>query len=238
MRLFQIPFSHNCIKVRHVLDLKGITYETVNINPALRGEVKRVSGQELVPTLVDRGHVVSGSTPILLYLEEHHPDPALLPDEPQQWAECIALMNWADGTFMALTRRLAYFQVLSVPERLGQMFFPHMAPAAQRVAGRGSALVLRLRFGIDAERNRRDEESARRAARVAVDRLAGEEHLVGDRLTLADITLAAMTAPLQYTKPRVREDPHVEALLRWGSGVLGVDFTPLRPPTSGAVYQT
>ncbi len=79
MRLYQIPFSHNCIKARHVLDLKGIDHEVVNINPALRGEVKRVSGQTLVPTLVDRGHVVSGSTPILLYLEEQRREPALLP---------------------------------------------------------------------------------------------------------------------------------------------------------------
>jgi glutathione S-transferase len=37
MRLYQIPFSHNCRKARHVLDLKGIEYEAVNINPALRG---------------------------------------------------------------------------------------------------------------------------------------------------------------------------------------------------------
>jgi glutathione S-transferase len=76
MRLYQIPFSHNCIKVRHVLDLEGIDHAVVNINPAPRGEVKRVSGQTLVPTLVDRGHVVSGSTPILLYLEEQRPEPA------------------------------------------------------------------------------------------------------------------------------------------------------------------
>jgi glutathione S-transferase len=82
MRLYQIPFSHNCIKARHVLDLKGVEHEVVNINPALRGEVKRVSGQVLVPTLVDRGNVVSGSTPILLYLEEHRPSPRSCPGTP------------------------------------------------------------------------------------------------------------------------------------------------------------
>ena len=142
----------------------------------------------------------------------------------------MVLMDWADGTFMALARRLAYFQVLAAPGRLGEMFFPGMPPAAQRLAGRTAALIVRLRFGIDAQRNRADEERARRAARVAVDRLAGGEHLVGDRLSLADITLAAMTAPLQYTAAEVREDPYVRVLLEWGSRVLGSDFTPLRPP--------
>src|SRR5512145_2793743 len=131
MRLYQIPFSHNCIKVRHVLDLKGAEYEVANINPALRGEIKRISGQELVPTLVDDGKVVSGSTPILLHLEERFPEPDLLPDDPQERAECRVLMDWADGTFMALARRLAYFQVLSAPGRLGEMFFPGMAAPAQ-----------------------------------------------------------------------------------------------------------
>ena len=232
MRLLQIPFSHNCIKVRHVLGLKGVAYETVNINPAVRADVKRLSGQTLVPVLVDRGNVVSGSTPILLYMEARRPDPALLPADPQEQAECMVLMDWADATFMALVRRIAYFQVLAAPGRLGEMFFPGMPPAAQRIAGSGAGMVLRLRFGIDAERNRSDEERARRAARVAVDRLGGEDHLVGDRLTLADITLAAMTAPLQYADRAIRDDPQVRALLDWGARVLGNDFTPLRPPAS------
>jgi glutathione S-transferase len=229
MRLYQIPFSHNCVKVRHVLDLKGVGYETMDINPALRGEVKRMSGQILVPTLVDGGRVVHGSTPILLYMEERHPEPPLLPSDREERAECMVLMDWADGTFMALVRRLAYFQVLAAPGRLGEMFFPGMARPAQRIAGSAAGLLLRARFGISAARNRRDEELARRAARVAVDRIAGADHLVGDRLSLADVTLAAMTAPLQYTSPDVRDDPYVRALLEWGARVLGADFSPLRP---------
>ena len=159
MRLFQIPFSHNCVKVRHVLDLKGIDYEAVNINPALRGDVKRVSGQTLVPTLVDRGHVVSGSTPILLYLEEHQPEPALLPGG-RRGARGVP---GADG----LGRRHVHgahppARLLPGAVRAGPAWARCSSRAcrraAQRVAGAGAALVLRRRFGIDAERNRRDEE--------------------------------------------------------------------------------
>lgn len=230
MRLFQIPFSHNCIKARHVLDLKGLSYDTVDINPALRGEVTRVSGQALVPVLVDRGHVVSGSTEIALYLDERHPDPPLLPDDRQERAECLILSDWADAAFMALTRRLAYFQVLSAPGQLGQLFFPAAAPQVQRVAGAGAAQVLRRRFGISAERNRRDEDRARRVARIALDRLGGEEHLVGDRLTLADITFATMAAPLQYAGRELRDDDAVRALLEWGARTLGAAFSPLPAP--------
>ena len=232
MRLYQIPFSHNSVKVRHVIGLKGVEHEQVSINPALRGEVKRISGQELVPVLVDGEKVVSGSTPILLYLENRFPEPPLLPEDPQELAECRVLMDWADATFMALTRRLAYFQVLSAPGQLGELFFSGMPAPIKRIAGSGATVVLRLRFGISEERNRRDERSARHAARVAVDRLAGADHLIGDRLTLADITLAAMVAPIQYAGRELRSGPNVRTLLDWSSKILGGDFSPLPAPES------
>jgi glutathione S-transferase len=234
MRLFQIPFSHNCVKVRHVLDLKGLRYETVDINPLWRPDVLRASGQVLVPALIDGDRALSDSTPILLYLEEAYPDLQLLPQNGPERAECLVLMDWADATFMALTRRLAYFQVLSGPaENLGGLFFPAISPGMKRGAGAVASLALRTRFGITAKRNRRDADEARRASRVAVERLGERAHLVGDRVTLADVTLAAMSAPLQYTRPEVSADPAVRRLLEWDSQILGRDFTP--PLVSAAV---
>jgi glutathione S-transferase len=225
MRLFQIPFSHNCVKVRRALDLKGLEYETVNINPAVRRTVKRTSGQELVPVLVDSGHSTAGSTQILLDVEERYPDPPLLPVDARDRAECIVLMHWADSAFMELTRRMAYFRVLSrTGADLGKLFFPGWPAAFQRAGAAASAMVLRRRFGITEEQDRLDLESAAQQARVAVDRLDGEEHLVGGELTLADIALAAMAAPLQYTE--VADDPAVSHLLDWSRGVMGDDFTP------------
>ena len=225
MRLFQIPFSHNCVKVRRALDLKGLDYETVNINPAVRRAVKRASGQELVPVLVDGGHAIAGSTQILLDVEARHPDPPLLPADERDRAECVVLMHWADAAFMDLTRRMAYFRVLSgTGADLGKLFFPGWPAALQRAGGTASTMVLRRRFGITEEQNRLDLESAAEQARIAVDRLDGEEHLVAGQLTLADISLAAMAAPLQYTA--VADDPAVAHLLDWSHGVMGDDFTP------------
>ena len=161
MRLFQIPFSHNCVKVRRALDLKGLDYETVNINPAVRRAVKRASGQELVPVLVDSGHAIAGSTQILLDVEERHPDPPLLPADERDRAECVVLMHWADAAFMDLTRRMAYFRVLSgTGADLGKLFFPGWPAALQRAGGAASTMVLRRRFGITEEQNRLDLESA------------------------------------------------------------------------------
>ena len=229
MRLFQIPFSHNCVKVRHVLDLKGIAYETVDINPMWRPEVVRASGQTLVPALVDGGRALAGSTAILLRLEEQYPEPPLLPADPRERAECLVLMDWADATFMALTRRVAYHQVLEGPAQdLGGLFFPGRPELVLTVAGTLAGAALRLRFGITARRNRRDVADSRRAAAIAVERLGGADHLVGDNLTLADVTLATMSAPLQYGGPEVTGDEAVRALLDWDARILGASFSPPR----------
>ncbi len=229
MRLFQIPFSHNCVKVRHVLDLKGVPYECVNINPLWRADVVRASGQTFVPALVDGERAIAGSTPILLHIEDRHPHPALLPTDPRERAECLMLMDWADATFMSLTRRLAYHQVLEGPPRdLGGLFFPGKSERVRTLAGAGAGIGLRVRFRMTGRRNRRDFAEAHRTAAIAVGRLAGAEHLVGDRLTLADVTLATMSSPLQYAGEEVTGDDAVQRLLEWDARILGASFSPPR----------
>ena len=210
MRLFQIPFSHNCVKVRRALDLKGLAYETMDINPALRREVKRASGQELVPVLLDGHHSVAGSTQILLDIEERYPDPPLLPADERERAECVVLMHWADNAFMDLTRRMAYFRVLSgTGADLGRMFFPGYPAQLQRAGAVVASNVLRRRFGISEQQNRRDLESARAAARVAVERLGGEQHLVGGRSPLP--TSRWRRWPRRFSTPPSRMIPRWRA---------------------------
>lgn len=222
MQLFQIPFSHNCVKVRKALDLKQLPYETVNINPVWRRGVKRATGQVLVPALVDGERAVADSTTILLYLEQAYPERPLLPADPAQRAECLILEHWADSTFMARSRRLAYWRVTSAGA-LGDLFFPRAPGRVRGPAGRLAAGALRARFRMTERQNRLDQEGARAGAELAVERLAGAEHLVGDRITIADIALAAMSAPLAFAAPEVREHPAVRELLEWGRQTMAID---------------
>ncbi len=220
MRLHQIAFSHNCVKVRKALDLKGLAYETVDVNPLWRRRLLRETGQLLVPALVDGDRTVADSTAILLHLEQAYPDPPLLPADAQQRAECMILEAWADETFMALTRRLAYWNITSRLDRFGKLFFPGAPAAVQTALARLARLGLRLRLGMSERQNRYDEAEARRAAESAVARLGGRDHLVGDTVTLADVALAAMSAPLAVAVRPVREDPAVQELLAWSDRVL------------------
>lgn len=220
LKLVQIPFSHNCVKVRRALDLKGLAYETVDIAPLNRAPVRLASGQPLVPVLVDGERAISDSTAILLYLEGAYPGRPLLPNDPRLRAECLVLEDWADASFMALTRRLAYWNALSTPDFIEERFFPRARGLSRRVKGQFARRAIRRRFRLSAERNRSDEDEIRRLADLAMKRLGERPYLVGDTLTLADVTLAAMARPLHVAAPVVRAEPSVQALLKWAMGIL------------------
>jgi glutathione S-transferase len=229
VKLFQIPFSHNSVKVRRALELKGLEYERQNVNPAFRGSLRRLSGQWLTPVLVDGERVIADSTAILLYLEEAYPEPSLLPGDPAERADCLVLEDWADATFMALSRRLAYWNFLTSGASLGDLFFPRAPKIVRRLSSPPGSFALRRRLGLSAKRNRRDEAEARRAAELAVGRLAGRDFLVGDRVSIADVALAAMSAPLELTSPAVREHAAVRTLVSWSLKILGVNSYPVDP---------
>ena len=56
--------------------------------------VEAVSGQRLVPVLETDGFVLADSPKILEWLEQHHPEPPLLPAEPSRRAEVRVFCDW------------------------------------------------------------------------------------------------------------------------------------------------
>jgi glutathione S-transferase len=100
MRLYRAPFSTNVERVALALAHKGLEVESVEISYADRSEVERVSGQALVPVLVDDdGLVVSDSMQIVAHLERIHPSPPLYPVDPARRAEVDVLIDWFDGVW-------------------------------------------------------------------------------------------------------------------------------------------
>ena len=219
MKLIQIPFSHNCVKTRLGLARKGLRYEVENIRPVDRASVIRQSGQGLVPVLVDGDRVVPDSTAILLYLEERYPEPALVPKDPARRAECLVLEDWVDRAFMELSRRIAYHAVLETPGRLGSMFFPGSSGFKRRIQERIARRRVAQRFRITDERYPRDVAESKRVAALAIDRLGSSPYLLGSQLTIADLALAAMSAPLAADRS-VAADDSVRRLLEWGTPIV------------------
>jgi glutathione S-transferase len=94
LRLYRIPFSTNVERVTLALAHKGLEVEYVDVDPSDRGEVVRVSGQELVPVLVDGDRVVADSPAIIEYLEERFPERPLYPADSARRAELRVFVDW------------------------------------------------------------------------------------------------------------------------------------------------
>ena len=86
MRLYTYFRSSAAFRVRIALNFKGLAYEPAFVHLA-KGEHRKpeyasVNPQALVPTLVlDDGTRLNQSLAIIEYLEEKHPQPALLPKD-------------------------------------------------------------------------------------------------------------------------------------------------------------
>jgi len=94
LRLFRAPFSTNVERVGLALAHKGLEVESIVISYEDRSPVVEVSGQGLVPVLVDDDVVVPDSVAILRYLDEKWPDPPLFPRDPARRAELDVFLAW------------------------------------------------------------------------------------------------------------------------------------------------
>lgn len=94
IRLYRFPYSANVERVALALAHKKLPVESVVIDPEDRGEVRRVSGQDLVPVIVDGEKVVHDSMEIVRYLEERYPQHPLYPKDPARRAEMLIFIDW------------------------------------------------------------------------------------------------------------------------------------------------
>jgi maleylpyruvate isomerase len=95
MKLYGYYRSSAAYRVRIALNLKGLDYDQEGVH--LRNKDHHAPGylglnpQALVPTLVDGDAVLTQSLAILEYLDETHPEPALLPKDVSGRARIRAL---------------------------------------------------------------------------------------------------------------------------------------------------
>ena len=94
MKLYRAAFSTNVERVALALAHKGLAVESVWIEYSDRSPVERVSGQPLVPVLVDGDEVVVDSMAIVRHLEELHPEPPLYPAERARREEMLVFIDW------------------------------------------------------------------------------------------------------------------------------------------------
>lgn len=86
-------------KVRVVLHEKGIAYDHEFVGPGSRKpEFRRISPLGRIPGFVDGDLAVSDSSVICAYLERIHPDPPMYPREARPYARALWYEEYADTT--------------------------------------------------------------------------------------------------------------------------------------------
>jgi len=131
-RVYRIPFSTNVERVALAAGHKGIELEWVDVAADDRSPVEEVSGQPLVPVLVDGGLVLPDSTAIIDLLERRVPEPPLYPAEPARRAEVRVFVDW-------------FNQVWKRPPNLIAAELERPEPNAARIAELGA----RMRAALD-----------------------------------------------------------------------------------------
>lgn len=102
--------SNAAFRVRVALALKNIPCEEIEVD-ILSGqqfdpEYAALNVEHVVPTFIHNGHRLFQSMAIMEYLDEIHPEPRLLPDNPEEraYARSLALVSVADAHPLVVPR--------------------------------------------------------------------------------------------------------------------------------------
>jgi glutathione S-transferase len=202
LRLITIPISHYCEKARWALERAGMPYrEERHVQGIHQVAARRAGGRITVPVLVTPEGAVADSAEILAWVDERTaPEHRLFPAQAGARDEVERLCGRLDEVLGPRGRRLMYIQMFTARE-LALRFNNEGVPAWEDrtirggwpIARRFIERALKIRPGIEAE----DEAAVWSELDFVADLLAdGRPYLCGESFGAADLTFAALSAPM------------------------------------------
>ena len=172
-RLFHVPLSPFCRKVRLMMGEKRLEVELVEERYWEQDpDFLRRNPAAKVPVLKVDGKMMADSNAICEYLEEKYPEPALMPRDPDGRYEVRRLVAWFDDKFHhEVTSKLLY-------ERVNRKLMGTGYPDSKNVKAGAKAVKYHLDYMHWLLDHRR--------------------WLAGDVMTMADFTAAAHLSSLDY----------------------------------------
>ena len=224
--LHQFPTSHFNEKARWGLDWKGIDHQRKNYLPGPHMlPIRRLSGQTSVPVLTLGRRVVAGSAKILDVLEQEYPQRPLYPEDGPQRERALEIQRHFDREVGPAVRTALFSVLIDEPGYLCSLF-ASVQPWPLRTFYRGSFPLVK---GLIAKAHDTDDagkvEQAFRNSEKALDfvsaRVEASGQLVGEHFSVADLSCAALLAPLldlshpDMKKPRPMPVRIEDFLERW-----------------------
>lgn len=201
IELLQFRHSPYNEKVRWALDLKRLPHTRRSLlpGPHLR-IVKPLTGRTTTPVIRHDAGVLDGSAAIVEWLDIRQPQPRLLPPDPEQRAEALRIERWFDDDLTPRIRRTVLDALLANPGYFARVFAdgsPRWLQIAYACIVPLAAPLVRKGNGISGQASIDDGHAAAREALDFVARRgAGSGYLVGDTLSVADLTAASTLAVL------------------------------------------
>ncbi|HEX6456705.1 MAG TPA: glutathione S-transferase family protein [Solirubrobacterales bacterium] len=203
--LWQIDISHYSEKVRWALDYKQIPHVRRAPLPGTHIPIALFltrGAQPTFPVLQMDGRTIGDSTAIIAALEAKHLDRPLYPSKPEERLQALELEDWFDENLGPYARFLVFHELIREPEIFAAVAaesVPGPLGKAKPVVGAYASALTSLRWGANSAEG---AEEARERIVAALDKLEAElaagdgEFLVGDRLSVADVTAASLFYPL------------------------------------------
>jgi len=217
--LFQYTSSPFCLKVAKIMDYKGIPYKTVDLIPMVHsGFVKKISGQGLVPVIKHKGKVINDSTLIAKYLDEISPNSPLYFSDEELNNQALLMEDWGDESFEKPLAILAVMYMCEHPEIVledssissGIEFLDNnKEKVVPVIAGK-----MLKKQGITLEQKDSFKKRAREYLNILSTKIENKQYLVGDRLSIADITIASHLSIAEKV-PYIYEDEQYAKVFAW-----------------------
>jgi len=108
-KLYQYKVCPFCWKVKALLAYKKIPYESVEVHPLNKKEIRFSKEYRKVPIFVDRGgEQVNDSTPIMRHIDRQYPDRPVFEAKGPEQVEEEKWLKWADATLVRALPPLIY----------------------------------------------------------------------------------------------------------------------------------
>ena len=198
--LIAIAVSHYCEKVRWALDYLNIDYLEENHAPPFHRQYTSRYGGTSVPVLVTGDGAFTDSKDILHYLNSIASDKRFYPQDPELRQQVETLEKLFDDKLGVATRCWGYYYAIKNPLFMA-IAWGRKAPLIEKIQCAISIPkiynFLKQNYNVTPEgKDAALQEIRDIFAQVNQKLNSGQQYLVGDHLTAADLTFAALTSPV------------------------------------------